>query len=83
MRKEYLESLVGTEDAVWAEVHRLITTRQPKRYDEAVSRLRDLHDLARMHDSTSEFSMRMSRLLDQHQRKRSLVDRFRKARLLG
>lgn len=83
MRREYLESLVGTEDAVWSQVHRLITTRQPKRYDEAVSRLRDLRDLAQIQGDTGEFSTRMSRLYNQHQRKPSLVDRFRKAMLLG
>ena len=83
MRKKYLESLDGKEETLWAEVHRLITMRQPKRYDEAVSYLRDLHDLAQMDGSTGEFSMRMSRLYSSHQRKPSLVDRFRKARLLG
>ena len=83
MRKEHLESLGGTEDAVWAQIHRLIATRQPKRYDEAVSRLRDLRDLAQIQGDTGEFSARMSRLHHEHQRKASLVDRFLKARLLG
>ena len=40
-RKKYLESLVNKEGILWNKVEELIATKQPKRYNEAVSLLRD------------------------------------------
>ena len=82
-RKKHLESLAGKESGLWAEVDTLIATRQPKRYDEAVSLLRDLHDLADMEGKSSDFSLRISELYSEHTRKTTLVDRLRKAKLPG
>jgi len=82
-RKKHLESLVGKEDGLWAEVDQLIATRQPKRYDEAVSLLQDLHDLADMQGRNSEFLLRMNALYSEHTKKTTLVERFRKAKLAG
>ncbi|MFQ5923725.1 MAG: hypothetical protein ACE5M4_12865 [Anaerolineales bacterium] len=82
-RKKHLESLAGKESGLWAKVDKLIATKQPKRYDEAVSLLQDLHDLANMKGQSSDFSLRMGALHSQHTRKTTLVDRFRKAKLLG
>ncbi len=82
-RKKHLESLRGKESVLWSQVHDLIGTRQPKRYDEAVSALKDLHDLAELQGDVGPFQMKMSALHDEHQRKTTLVERFRKAKLLG
>ncbi len=82
-RKQYLESLVNKEIGLWAKVDKLIATKQPRRYDEAVSLLQDLHDFAEMKGKNSEFSLRMSALHSEHTRKASLVNRFRKAKLLA
>jgi hypothetical protein len=82
-RKKYLESLVGKEGDVWGEVDQLIATRQPKKYDKAVSLLQDLHDLADMQGKSSEFSLRMKALYSHHMKKTTLVERFRKAKLLS
>lgn len=82
-RKKHLESLVGKETGLWANVDKLIATRQPKQYDEAVSLLQDLHDLADMKDKSAEFSRRMSVLYREHTRKTTLLDKFRKAKLPG
>ncbi len=82
-RQKRLESLDGKESAVWAQVDHLIATKQPKRYDEAVSLLQDLQDLADMNGESSEFAQRMSGLYRKHTRKTALVDRFRKAKLSG
>jgi len=49
-RKEYLESLRDEEGKIWERVEELVRTRQPKRYDEAVTLLVDLRDLAIMKD---------------------------------
>lgn len=81
-RKKYLDSLAGKESGCWAKVDTLIATAQPKRYDAAVSLLRDLHDLADMQGKKAEFSSRMSTLHSEHARKPSLVNRFRQAKLL-
>ncbi|MBU4490147.1 MAG: hypothetical protein KKE79_05885 [Actinobacteria bacterium] len=81
--KKHLESLVGKEGGLWAEVDQLIATRQPKRYDEAVSLLQDLHDLADMQGRNSEFLLRMNALYSEHTKKTTLVERFRKAKLAG
>lgn len=82
-RERYFESLARKEKGLWAKVDQLIATRQPKRYDGAVSLLQDLHDLAQMQGNELKFSVRMSRLHDDHKRKSTLVAKFRKARLLG
>ncbi len=82
-RKQHLKSLVGKESGLWAKVDNLIAIKQAKRYDEAVSLLHDLHDLAGMKGKNSDFSLRMSALYSEHKRKTTLVDRFRKAKLLG
>lgn len=82
-RKTYLESLYGKEPALWSQVHDFIGTRQPKRYDDAVSTLKELHDLAELQGNMDAFRMKMSALHDEHQRKTTLVARFRKEKLLG
>ena len=72
----------GKESSLWSKVDELIATKLPKRYDEAVSILQDLHDLAAMQGKSSDFSFRMRALHNQHARKPSLVERFRTAKLL-
>jgi len=81
-RKRRLESLVGNESSLWAKVDTLIATRQPKRYDAAISLLQDLHDVADMNGKSSEFALRMNDLHHTHTRKTSLVGKFREAKLL-
>jgi len=81
-RQKHLKSLAGKEEILWAKVEELIATKQPKRYDEAVSLLRDLRDLADLRDRTSDFSSYLNTLLTQHLRKGTLVDKVRRAKLL-
>jgi hypothetical protein len=81
-RRKHLESLNGKEGDLWAKVNQLILTKQPKRYDEAVSILRDLHDLADKNGTSCAFSLRMENLYREHESKRTFVDRLRTARLL-
>lgn len=80
-RKRYLESLKGKERSLGSEIERLIATKQPRRYDEAVSLLEDLRELADMTGTSSQFDERMSALCQEHVRKPSLIERFRKAKL--
>jgi hypothetical protein len=82
-RKVHLESLRGKEATLWPKVHDLIDTRQPKGYDEAVCLLRDIRDLAETQEDAGAFRIKMSALREEHARKTTLVERFRKAELLG
>ena len=82
-RKQYLESLAGRESHLWANVDKLIATRQPKQYDDAVTLLQDLMDLADIQNKSYDFSARMEALHGEHARKTTLVERFRKAKLIG
>ena len=81
-RLKYLKSLNGKEIELWSTVDQLIATRQPKRYDEAISILQDLHDLADLERKKSEFSTRMNSLYKNHTKKVSLLEKFRKAKLI-
>jgi hypothetical protein len=82
-RKEHLESLRGKETTLWSKAYELIDTRQAKGYDEAVSLLCDLRDLAEMQQDAGAFRIKMTALREEHARKTKLVERFRQARLLG
>lgn len=81
-RKKRLQSLVRREKDLWSMVDKAIATRQPRRYDEAVSLLRDLHDLAELKGKGSEFKARMDVLQQVHSGKGTLIERFRRAKLL-
>ncbi len=81
-RQKHLKSLAGKEEILWAKVEELIATKQPKRYDEAVSLLRDLRDLADLRGRNSDFSSSLNTVLTQHLRKGTLVDKVRRAKLL-
>ncbi len=81
-RKKHIESLVGQEDGLWAKVDAIIATRQPKRYEEAVSLLQDLRDLAAMEIQGDAFSSRLKTVCREHARKPALLARFREAHLV-
>jgi FtsZ-interacting cell division protein YlmF len=78
-RRAHLDSLAGKEDALWSRVESLIVTKQPKRYDEAVSLLADLRDLAERRTAHAEFSTKLETLCRQHAAKASLLQRIRAA----
>ena len=81
-RQKHLKSLAGKEEILWVKVEELIATKQMKRYDEAVSLLQDLRDLADLRGRNSDFSSHLNTLLTQHLRKGTLVDKVRRAKLL-
>jgi hypothetical protein len=81
-RREHLDSLVGQEKRLWAEVNTLIETKLPKSYDRAVELLTDLRDLAEMSGAQDDYSKRVKGLSAEHERKRTFISRLRKATLL-
>lgn len=79
-RSKYLDRLAGKELAIWKQVESLVGTKQPKSYDQAVSLLVDLRDLA-ARNGGADFRRRVEELRATHARKPSFFDRLRKARL--
>jgi hypothetical protein len=62
-------------------IDRLIATKQPGRYDEAVRLLCDLRELALGRGRGDEVDARLRRLCEGHARKPSFLDRLRRAGL--
>jgi hypothetical protein len=81
-RDRYLDELASREPRSWERVDALIDTKQPVRYDEAVKLLCGLRDLALRGGRVSEFEARLRRLSEEHARKPTLMERFRKAGLM-
>jgi hypothetical protein len=81
-RARHLDALAGREAEAWRQVDTLIATKQPKPYDEAVQLLQDLRDVAEGAARQEEFQARLGRLREQHTRKPSLMQRFRRAGLV-
>lgn len=81
-RKKYLESLTGRESDLWAKIDERIAKKHHVAYNEAVSLLEDLRDLAVINSTEPEFSQRMNDLAREHETKTGLMKRFRTAKLL-
>jgi len=81
LREKHLEALAGRETETWLQVNRLIATKQPARYDEAISLLVDLGDVAARKGKIEEFHTRVSRLREQHEKKPGLLKRMEKVGL--
>jgi hypothetical protein len=75
-RAKHLDDLAGREPATWREVDALIATGQPKAYDQAVTLLVDLRDLAARTGRTTEAEARILELRRLHSKKPSLMKRF-------
>jgi hypothetical protein len=80
-RRRHLESLRGRETDFWTKANQLIVTKRPKNYDEAISILQDLRELAEKDGAGSAFYQRMQSLCRDHASKPALLERLRKAKL--
>ncbi len=80
-REKYLERLARKEMETWLQVDRLIETKQPGRYDEAVRFLVDLRDIAISKRRMEKFLEHIARLREQHEKKPSFLKRMEKADL--
>ena len=76
-----LLELAKNPEAAWAAAATLIGTKVPARYDEAVTLLVDLRELARRDSQAGAFERRFTALRDEHLRKPSLIARFDRAGL--
>jgi hypothetical protein len=81
-RERYLNDLAQREVATWSLIDRLIATKQPSRYDEAVKLLCDLRELALARGRRDELDAGLRRLCEEHSRKPSFLERLRRAGLV-
>lgn len=80
-RQQRLDELAKDPEAAWAEAGVLIGTKVPARYDEAVTLVTDLRDLAGRDGQAGVFERRFAALREEHLRKPSLIARFDRAGL--
>lgn len=80
-REKHLDALAAREAAAWRQVESLIQLKQPAKYDEAVTLLRDLVELARRQKRENEATDRVRALRQKHARKLSFLDRLDQAGL--
>jgi hypothetical protein len=79
-RAKHLDQLAGGEPKLWQDVERLVATKLPKSYDQAMELLADLRDLAARKNET-DFRRRIEALRTAHARKPTLIARLDKAGL--
>jgi hypothetical protein len=82
-QKKYLESLAAREDSIWKKVATLIDSKQPAKYDEAVSLLIDLRDLNKTVGKESAFNAKLQKIREKHHRKPTFLDRLKRKGLGG
>ena len=78
-----LEALAERENETWYEVDALIQQSQTKAYDKAVRLLKNLEELAAYQNQRSAFEERLRQVRNRYSRRRALMDRLRKAGLVG
>lgn len=78
-RARHLDQLAPREEETWEQVDALVAMKQPKSYDQAVSLLKDLRDLAARAGREPVFAARLQGVRDAHAKKPSFLDRLRKA----
>ncbi|MGE3913763.1 MAG: hypothetical protein AB7K36_30750, partial [Chloroflexota bacterium] len=80
-RQEYLDRLADREDWLWQRVEELVGQKQARPYDEAVTLLVDLRDLAERRIQLREFRDRLATLRQAHKAKVSFLGRLNRAGL--
>lgn len=77
-----LTDLVPKADALWTEVIRLIDRKLPKAYDEAVSHLLDLREVATSQGTLPHFQRRLQDIQERYSGRTGLRSRLRNAGLI-
>jgi hypothetical protein len=81
-RDQRLAALAERQVESWHAVEKLIATKQPRKYDEAVALLQDLREVCVRAGKPGEAGSRIARMCEEHSKKGTLIERFRKAGLL-
>lgn len=77
-REQQLDRLSLREEETWGQVDVLVASKRPTAYDEAVTLLKDLRDLAARDGRTAVFEARLQAIRETHAKKPSFLDRLRK-----
>ncbi len=81
-REKHLAGLAEREVEAWREVEELIGMRRQKEYDQAVTLVTDLREVAAMVGKERQAEARIRQLWERHARKTTLLERLRKAGLV-
>jgi hypothetical protein len=81
-REKHLAALEAEQPRAWREIEQNIALRQGKAYDQAVTTLNDLRDVAVRRQALNEFTARLNTLREAHRAKSSLIQRLERAGLL-
>ena len=77
-RALHLDRLAPREEETWGQVDALVASKQPKSYDQAVSLLKDLRDLAARDEREAAFAARLQGLREAHAKKSGFLERLKK-----
>jgi hypothetical protein len=83
VRQRQLEALAIREHLAWKEVERLIEEKTATSYDQAVKRLKDLHDLAKYQGDLDTFGERIAHIEQTYAKRPALLRRMRQSRLIS
>ncbi len=76
-----MEKLALQESRIWQEVFDLIDRKTGKGYDEAVTHLKNLHDLAKYQQNEAQFQARLNKIYLDYRNRPALLKRLRKGGL--
>jgi len=82
LREKRLESLKGREEDLWDEIGDLIETTRPKDYDQAVFRILELRDLAKMTGTQGDFVAALHLVREENSNRPSFLRRLDEAGLV-
>ncbi len=82
VRLKKLEKIAQQQDQLWGRIPVLIAQKQANTYEEAVSILKDLHDLAAHQQRLPEFQEKLAALRSQYPTLQGLHRRLKEARLI-
>jgi hypothetical protein len=78
-----LQALAPQALKLWDEVDTLLLESKPQNYDRAVTILSQLRDLAEYQKTLPEFQRRITKISQRYPNRRSLLEKFKKARLIS
>lgn len=81
VRAKHLDKIAGRQAQLWAQIDSLIATTKPKSYEQVISLLTDLRDLAQRDKKGGEFQSKIEAISTSHARKPAFIQRLRKAGL--
>ncbi len=77
-----LQAIADNQQKMWRQIDALIERKLPKTYDQAITLLIELRDLAEYQNNLDAFSQRVNKIRQTYSRRSSLISRLRAAKLL-